>query len=108
MRPKLTSKPKFKVEGYPRPDVLQNGYNAIVLTLKGWSNKEICEPTNDNIYLRATDSRSGGSRLIVPTNKKTGKKNYPVAVSKQRNYGIHYLVSAMNGKFGDLPAKGIK
>ena len=108
VQPKLTSEPKFKIDGYPRPDVLQNGYNAIVLTLKGWSNKDICEPTNDNIYLRATDSRSGGSRLIVPTNKKTGKKNYPVAVSKQRNYGIHYLVSAMNGKFGDLPSKGIK
>jgi len=108
VQPKLTSEPKFKIDGYPRPDVLQNGYNAIVLTLKGWSNKEICEPTNDNIYLRATDTRSGGSRLTVPIDKKTGKKKYPITVGKQRDYGIHYLVSAMNGKFGGLPPKGIK
>jgi hypothetical protein len=107
VKEQLTGEPKFKIGGYPRPDVLQNGYNAIVLTLKGWSNKEICEPTNDNIYLRATDSRSGGSRLTVPTSK-TGKKNYPIAVSKQRNVGIHHLINVMSGKFGDLPKEGIK
>ena len=30
------TKPKFAISGYPYPKFIQNGYNAIVLTLKGW------------------------------------------------------------------------
>ena len=101
---RLTGKPKFQIDGYPRPDNIQNAYNALVLSLKDWTAQEICE--HKNIYLRATDIRSGGERLKVGVSSK-GKKQYSALVSKHRNVGIHHLLNVMNGKFGDLPEKGI-
>ena len=105
------AEPRFKIGGYPNPKVMQNGYNAIVLTLKGWGRIQkkqlhtIWE--GEDIYFRATDDiRSGGNRLVVAEHK--GKKQFSNAMSKQRNVGIHHLVNVMNGKFGDLPPKGIK
>ena len=38
----LTGKPRFEVDGYPRPDGFQNHYNALVLSMKGWGAQEIC------------------------------------------------------------------
>jgi hypothetical protein len=104
VKDRLTGKPKFQIDGYPRPDNIQNSYNALVLSLKDWTAQEICE--HKNIYLRATDIRSGGERLKVGVSSK-GKKQYSALVSKHRNVGIHHLLNVMNGKFGDLPDKGI-
>jgi hypothetical protein len=50
----ITGTPRFAVTGYPRPDVLQNRYNALVMSMKGISNLDICY--GDKIYLRATDT----------------------------------------------------
>ena len=104
------AEPRFKIGGYPNPKVMQNGYNAIVLTLKGWGRipekqlHTIWE--GKDIYFRATDDiRSGGNKLVVAEHK--GKKQFSNAMSKQRNVGIHHLVNVMNGKFGDLPSRGI-
>ena len=69
------------------PEVLcfKNNYNALVLSLKGWSPKEIC--LNKDIFLRKTDAhmdakRTVGDRLTVPKYK--GKPQYPNLVGTQR------------------------
>jgi len=114
---KLRSKESdlYKISGkQPRVNVFQNNYNALVLSLKGWSNKDICE--NEKIYLRRTDTfdntetgvsktRTSGYRLTVTTDKK-GKKLYSSVVSKQRNMGIWHLKEVCDGRFGNpLPTK---
>ena len=86
--------------------MFQNSYNALVLGLKGWSGKEICE--HKNIYLRRTDeselsSRSDGDRLTVPKDKTTGKLLHSALVSKQRNMGIFHLLEVCDGRFGISP-----
>ena len=108
IKPILTGRPRYAVNGYPRPDVLQNRYNALVLTLKGWSAQDICTGgAKGNIYLRATDFRSNDDRLSVGVTKK-GKVLYSSLVSKQRNGGLHHLQDVMKGKFGDVPTEGVK
>ena len=92
--------PRFPIDGYPRPDVLQNRYNSLVMALKGIGPKEIC--THRNIYLRATDTKNDGERLMVPVNSK-GKSLYPIVVKQQRDGGIHHLLDVMKGKFGSVP-----
>ena len=98
---------RYRVGGkQPRPNVFQNNYNALVLSLKGWSNKEICE--DNKIYLRRTDeaelsSRSSGDRLTVSIGKKTGTPLYSKLVSTQRNMGIHHLLEVCDGRFGISP-----
>ena len=110
VKPKLVGKPRFEVNGYPRPDVIQNRYNALVMTYQGISNREICE--GDKIYLRATDTRNRDmtkgmeGRLKVSKNK--NKFLYSTTVSKQRNGGLYHLQDVMKGKFGEVPTKGIK
>jgi hypothetical protein len=112
VQPLLTGKPRFKVDGTPRPDVLQNRYNALVMSMKDIPNAEICY--GDKIYLRATDKRNRETiqgmegRLKVSENKKTGKILYTTTVGKQRNGGLFHLQQVMKGKFGDVPDKGIK
>ena len=91
--------PRFPIDGYPRPDVLQNRYNALVMVLKGFGPKEIC--THKKIYLRATDSKTDGERLMVPMNSK-GKSLYPIVVKQQRDGGIHHLLDVMKGCFGSV------
>jgi hypothetical protein len=113
VKSQLTGKPRFEIDGYPRPDVIQNQYNALVLTLKGWSAQDICTGgAKEAIYLRATDTRSKGDRLAVSvvTNKTTGAKKtiWSKTVSTQRNYGLHHLQEVMKGKFGGVPDKGIE
>jgi len=111
VQPKLEGRPDFVVSGYPRPDVMQNRYNALVLTYKGVSGRDICD--GDKIYLRATDRRSRDmregmeGRLKVAATK-SGKILYSSAVSKQRNGGLYHLVEVMQGRFGDVPKEGIK
>ena len=98
-------------DGYPRPDVLQNRYNALVMTLKGIANSEICY--GEKIYLRATDIRNRDmtkgmeGRLKVSVNSK-GKLLYPTTVGKQRDGGLYHLQDVMKGKFGEVPTNGIK
>ena len=105
-------KPTFTIDGYPRPDQLQNRYNALVLSPKGeMSAKEIYE--HKDIYLRATEEGSGkknkNGRLDVPVyrDKKTGKVKlqYGNVVGTQRKEGIHHLVDAINGRFGSASDK---
>jgi len=113
VKSQLTGKPRFEVDGYPRPDVIQNQYNALVLTLKGWSAQDICTGgPKEAIYLRATDTRSKGDRLAVSvvTDKKTGAKKtiWSKTVSTQRNYGLHHLQEVIKGAFGGVPDKGIE
>tara|TARA_B100000686_G_scaffold252848_1_gene263665 strand:- start:1453 stop:2460 length:1008 start_codon:yes stop_codon:yes gene_type:complete len=94
--------PRYLIDGNPRPDVLQNRYNALVMGLKGIQPKEIC--THKNIYLRATEeSESGdGERLSVPLDSK-GKPQYPIPVKQQRDGGVHHLLDVMKGSFGSVP-----
>jgi hypothetical protein len=98
-------KPSFQIDGYPRPDQLQNRYNALVLTLTGMKPKDICEHTP--IYLRATDTRSGDDgRLTVPTftdDKGRVKIQHGNLVGTQRKEGIHHLVDVIGGRFGSAP-----
>jgi hypothetical protein len=102
VQPKLRKKAQFAVEGYPKPRVLQNAYNALVLTLKGVEPKEVC--TSSKIYLRATQSQQT-DRLAVSTNPKTGKPLYSLLVSAQRDAGIHHLLEVMEGRFGRTAPK---
>ena len=107
----ITEKPRFTVTGYPRPDVLQNRYNALVMSMKGIPNAEICY--GEKIYLRATDIRNRDmtkgmeGRLKVSVSSK-GKLLYATTVSKQRNGGLYHLQDVMKGSFGEVPTKGIK
>jgi len=108
IKPILTGTPRYAINGYPRPDVIQNRYNALVLSLKGWGNQEICTGgAKGTIYLRATDYRSNDDRLSVGKTSK-GKILWSALVSKQRNGGLHHLQDVMKGKFGDVPTDGVK
>ncbi len=116
VKDRLIGKPKFQIDGYPRPDKFQNAYNALVYTLNpvvdGVEVNAEGFLTHKNIYLRATDSRSKGDRLVASsyTNKTTGKvkTQWGAVIERQRKVGIHHLLNVMNGRFGDLPEKGIK
>jgi len=108
VKPILSGTPRYAINGYPRPDVIQNRYNALVLSLKGWSAKDICTGgAKGTIYLRATDYRSKDDRLSVGKTSK-GKVLWSALVSKQRNGGLHHLQDVMKGKFGDVPTDGVK
>ena len=103
VQPQLSGKPRFEIDGYPRPDPIQNQYNALVLTMRGWSAQDICTGgPKEAIYLRATDPRSKDDRLSVGVVK--GKKLWSSAVTKQRNGGLHHLQEVMKGRFGSLPS----
>jgi len=109
----ITGEPRFAVTGYPRPDVIQNRYNALVLKLKGWSAQEICTGgAKERIYLRATDTRSKDDRLMVSSAYDKTKKRtviqWSATVRKQTLGGVHHLQEVMKGQFGGVPTKGIK
>ena len=96
---------QYKVVGRPRVNVIQNNYNALVLSLKGWSSKEIY--THKNIYLRKTDEsinsgRTEGEKLTLRHDPK-GKPLYSTTVSPQRQMGIHHLLEVCDGRFGLSP-----
>ena len=105
IKPQLNSKVsnKFKILGKnARSNVIQNNFNALVLSLKGWTGKEIC--THKNIYLRKTDevdgnNRTVGERLTVSKDK-SGKPLYSQRVSIQKDLGIHHLLEVCEGRFG--------
>jgi len=110
---KITEKPRFAVTGYPRPDVIQNRYNALVLILKGWSAQEICTGgAKERIFLRATDIRSKDDRLAVSSAYDKTKKRtviqWSATVRKQTLGGVHHLQEVMKGQFGGVPTMGIK
>ncbi len=94
---------KFKISGKsPRVNTIQNNYNALVLSLKGWTNKEIC--TDKNIYLRKTDeninsNRTEGERLTVTKNNR-GYPNFQKTVGTQREMGIWHIFEVCDGRFG--------
>jgi len=132
IKDKLSRKgnPSFVIDGRPRPDQLQNRFNALVLSLTRVSNrtgqpltdKEICE--HDPIYLRSPleisktdndrrkprnvwkDQRTQDpNRLTVPVDRKTGKPRYSILVAGQRRDGIHHLIDVLDGQFGSAPSK---
>jgi hypothetical protein len=98
-RIKTEGRPRYKIGGKnPRTNTIQNNFNALVLTLKGWKPKDIC--THKNIYLRRTDesmdaNRTKGDRLTVSKGK-----GYSPVVSEQRVMGIHHLLEVCEGRFG--------
>lgn len=103
---KTRRKPRFKIDGLPRVNVLQNNFNALVLSVQGMSPKDICE--HKSIYLRRTDEhfdagRTSEDRLTVPRDRKTGQPKYSIIVSKQRVMGIHHLFEVCAGRFGSAP-----
>ena len=93
--------PRYLIDGHPRPDVLQNRYNALVMGLRGVTPKEIC--THKHIYLRATEfnDKGDGVRLTVPTFQ--GKSQFSNLVKQQRVGGFHHLLDVMRGSFGSVP-----
>lgn len=97
--------PRYRISGKnPRVNVLQNNFNALILSIKGWTPKEIC--TSEKIYLRKTDehfeaSRTPGDRLTIKTSD--GKPKYSATVAAQRNMGLHHLFEVCEGRFGKAP-----
>ncbi len=109
LSPKIkTKRAAFTISGKnPRVNVIQNNYNALVLSLKGWGPKDIA--TAKENYLRrtdeVTDTRTKGDRLTVATDKE-GKPLYSLLVSRQRNQGIFHLLEVCEGRFGNvMPTK---
>jgi len=102
---KQEGRSRFKISGKnPRVNVLQNNFNALILSIKGWSPKEIC--THEKIFLRRTDehfdsTRTKGDRLTVKT--QNGLPKYSATVSAQRMMGIHHLFEVCKGRFGIAP-----
>lgn len=102
---KTEGRPRYKISGLPRANVLQNNFNALVMSLRGESPKDIC--TSKDIYLRKTDekmtsTRTSGDRLTVPKDKQ-GRSLYSLVVSKQRVMGMHHLFEVCEGRFGYAP-----
>ena len=106
IKPQLNSKVsnKFKILGKnARSKVIQNNFNALVLSLKGWSGKEIC--THKNIYLRSPDEvdgriKRGQTERLTVSKDKSGKPLYSQRVSIQKDLGIHHLLEVCEGRFG--------
>jgi hypothetical protein len=105
-------KPKFEISGNPRPDKIQNTYNALVFSLNPVVDGVVTNAegfcTHKNIYLRATDSRSGSDRLMVnPHTDKNGRTrtHWSGMISRQREVGVHHLLNVMSGELGKSPDK---
>lgn len=107
---KEEGRPRFKLSGKnPRVNVLQNNFNALVLSIKGVSPKDIC--TSRSVYLRKTDEnfdskRTKGESLTVPVSR--GHFQYSAVVSKQRVMGLHHIFEVCEGRFGVAPPTGSK
>lgn len=102
-------RPSFQIEGTPRPDQLQNRYNALVLTLNPivngikLSDGQKCE--HERNFFRAPDERSH-IRLAIPTKKNKQGNHVPrpsILLGEQREGGMHHLVNVMSGHFGKAP-----
>ena len=91
----------FKVVGKsPRVNVIQNNYNALVLSLKGWTPKEI--HYHDKIYNRKTDTlhsdRGDGLRAEYSSDKSLVSN-----ISKSKRIGVFRLMEVCEGRFGNSP-----
>ena len=91
----------FKVVGKsPRVNVIQNNYNALVLSLKGWTPKEI--HYHDKIYNRKTDTlhsdRGDGLRAEYSSDK-----SLVTNISKSKRIGVFRLMEVCEGRFGNSP-----
>ena len=101
---------RYQISGKnPRVNVLQNNFNALVLSIKGWTPKEIC--THKKIFLRRTDEhfdahRTLGDRLTVKT--QNGQPKYSATVSAQRAMGVHHLFEVCEGRFGVAPPSRVR
>ena len=101
-----TSK-KFKITGKsPRVNAMQNRYNALVLTLKGWAVKEIFY--DDNIYIRRTDESEFSSRGDGLRPKYSTDKSVRTNILKMKMEGVWHLLEVCNGRFGDAPPSKTK
>ncbi len=104
--PRLKGKSKklFKVDGKsPRVNVIQNNYNALVLTLEGWSAKEIVG--HKNIYIRRTDESSLSTRGDGLRPKYSTDKSMVSNIAKNKMHGVHHLLEVCEGRFGLAPTK---
>ena len=101
-RLKDKSSKKYNISGKsPRVNVMQNNYNALVLTLKGWSPKEILY--DNNIYIRKTDDSISSSRGDGLRPKFSSDKSARNFVLKNKMHGVWHLLEVCNGRFGISP-----
>ena len=92
----------FKVGGKsPRVNVIQNNYNALVLSLKGWTPKEI--HYDDKIYNRRTDASIESNRGDGFRASYTSDKSLVSNISKSKRIGVFRLMEVCEGRFGNSP-----
>ena len=92
----------FKVDGKsPRVSVIQNNYNALVLSLKGWTPKEI--HNHKNIYNRRTDESIDSNRGDGLRPKYSSDKSLVSNISKSKRIGVFRLMEVCEGRFGNSP-----
>ena len=92
----------FKVGGKsPRVNVIQNNYNALVLSLKGWTPKEI--HYDDKIYNRRTDASIDSNRGDGFRASYTSDKSLVSNISKSKRIGVFRLMEVCEGRFGNSP-----
>ena len=92
----------FKVAGKsPRVSVIQNNYNALVLSLKGWTPKDI--HYDKNIYNRRTDASIDSNRGDGLRPKYSSDKSLVSNISKSKRIGVFRLMEVCEGRFGNSP-----
>ena len=92
----------FKVVGKsPRVSVIQNNYNALVLSLKGWTPKDI--HYDKNIYNRRTDASIDSNRGDGLRPKYSSDKSLVSNISKSKRIGVFRLMEVCEGRFGNSP-----
>ena len=84
-------------------NVIQNNYNALVLTLEGWSAKEIVG--HKNIYIRRTDESALSTRGDGLRPKYSTDKSMVSNIAKNKMHGVHHLLEVCEGRFGFAPPK---
>ena len=101
-RLKGQSKRRFRINGKsPRVNVIQNNYNALVLTLEGWSAKEIVG--HKNIFIRRTDESLLSKRGDGLRPKYSTDKSMVSNIAKNKMHGVHHLLQVCKGRFGFAP-----
>ena len=91
---------KFQILGNPRPTVLQNRYNALVLKINNeLSDQQILDPRN--LYMRPT--KLGMNEYSV---RDTGRTMFDLISGSERSFGAkQILLSVCDGYFVKHPTK---
>ena len=108
VKPQFKSRDRFAIEGRVRPDQLTNRYNALVLTMMGWSSEKICNHRDG--YFRAPEEKGdrsnvGGAIEIPVSRQKDGRQKPLYSRVRMRFYddGIFHLLEVCEGRFGSAP-----